>query len=424
MTQTMRRPSEAGIPRSGALDDGPGFLLDGYTFGQRRFRKLGTDAFTTRLAGRPATVVYGADAARIFYEGDRFSRERAMPTSVQHLLQDEGSVQTLEGAAHHHRKTMFMQMLRPEAVAGLTRIFDAEWTAATVRHADTTRSLYDVAVETLTRAAVAWCGIPEEAVDVRQLAGDLAAMVDRAASFGPPNWAARARRRRAEASARSLIERVRRGELSIADETPVRRIATETDADGGLLPVEVAAVELLNVLRPIVAVSRYLVFGAHALHHHPAWARGVAADDEAAVRFANEVRRRYPFFPVMGGTVQRAFDWRSRTFQPGEWVVLDLYATNHDARAWSAPERFNPDRFTGWNGDPNTLVPQGAGEVATGHRCPGEAATIALTAEFVQRVAAEAPFTVPPQDLRIGLRRMPALPRDRFRVRFAGPGAA
>jgi fatty-acid peroxygenase len=411
-------PTTAAIPRSDAFDDALGFLLDGYTFGQRRFRRLGTDAFSTRLAGRRATVMYGAEAARIFAEGDRFSRERAMPTSVQHLLQDEGSVQTLEGAAHHHRKTMFMQLLQPSSVDALAERFDAEWIATVERERGRTRSLYDVAVETLTRAALAWCGIPSEVVDVDRLAGELAAMVDRAASFGPPNWVARAGRRRAEASAERIVGRVRRGELAVGAETPVHRIAMQADADGNLLPLEVAAVELLNVLRPIAAVSRFLVFAAHALHHHPAWRSRVAGGGPAAVHFANEVRRRYPFFPVVGGTVRRAFEWRGREFRPGDWVILDLYATNHDPRAWSAPDRFNPERFEGWNGDPNTLIPQGAGEVATGHRCPGEAATIALTARFAQRIAADRPFTVPPQDLRIGLRGMPALPRDRFRVTF------
>ncbi|WP_173923517.1 cytochrome P450 [Agromyces sp. Marseille-P2726] len=408
----------AEIPRARAIDESLGFLLDGYTFGRRRFRRLGTDVFTTRLAGRRATVMYGAEAARIFYEGDRFSRDRAMPTSVLHLLQDEGSVQTLEGDEHRHRKTLFMQMLEPASVERLVQAFDAEWTRAVAERGGRTVSLYDLAVETLTVAAAAWCGIPGGAVDLSRLSGDLAAMVDRAASFGPPNWIARARRRKAESDLEALVEDVRSGALDVQPGTPLHRIAEATDADGDRLPASVAAVELLNVLRPVVAVSRFLVFAAHALHHHPEWRRPVAADPDVAVRFANEVRRRYPFFPIIAGTVQRAFTWRGRAFRPGEWVILDLYATNHDVRSWSAPARFLPRRFEGWNGDPNTLIPQGGGDLATGHRCPGEAATIALTARFARRIAADDPFSVPKQDLRISLRRIPALPQDRFRVTF------
>ena len=106
-------------------------------------------------------------------------------------------------------------------------------------------------------------------------------------------------------------------------------------------------------------------------------------DPAAAGRFANEVRRFYPFFPVISGTVRREFEWLGRRFEPGDRAILDLYATNHDRRIWDEPRRFLPERFESWDGDPNTLVPQGGGDAATGHRCPGEAATIAVRPERV-----------------------------------------
>lgn len=415
----LRTPDIRTIPRSKAIDDALAFVRNGYLYGDRRFRRLGSDVFTARLAGRPVTVMHGAEAAAIFYEGDRFSRERAMPASVKHLLQDEGSVQALEGAPHRHRKTMFTHMLQPASIDELVSTFDTEWSAAARRYAGRTVSLYDVAVDALTRTVVGWCGIPLHTVDLPELAGALAAMVDRAASFGPVNWLARARRRRVEQWAAELILDVRQGRLEVAPGSPVEQLALATEVDGTLLHEDVAAVELLNVLRPTVAVSRYLVFTAHAMHHHPDWRSRVAGDHEAAEHFANEVRRRYPFFPVIAGTAQRPFDWRGRHFEPGEWVILDLYATNHDKRLWSERNQFRPERFERWSGDPNTLVPQGGGDAATGHRCPGEAATIALTTRFAERIAANAPFTVPAQDLRISLRRIPALPEDRFLVTFA-----
>lgn len=416
----LRGPGTRPFPRSKAIDDAMAFVRSGYLYGERRFRRLGSDVFTARLGGRPATVMYGAEAAAIFYEGDRFSRAHAMPTWAQHLLQDEDSVQALEGEAHRRRKTMFTRMLEPASVDELVRSFDSEWSAACRRNAGRTVSLYDVAVDALTRTAVAWCGIPAHAVDLPELAGALAAMVDRAASIGPGNWMARARRRGVERWAAELLHDVRRGRLEVPSGSPVEQLALATEVDGALLAEDVAAVELLNLLRPIVAVSRYLVFTAHAMHHHPKWRAPVAADHETAVRFANEVRRRYPFFPVIAGTVQRPFRWRRRDFVPGEWVILDLYATNHDRRLWSERNRFDPERFVRWSGDPNTLVPQGGGDAATGHRCPGETATIALTARFAEHLATEAPFTVPAQDLRISLRRIPALPEDRFLVTFPG----
>ncbi|MEV1131126.1 cytochrome P450 [Agromyces sp. NPDC049794] len=415
----LRTPDIRTIPRSKAIDDSYAFVRDGYLYGDRRFRRLGSDVFTARLAGRPVTVMFGAEAVGIFYEGERFSRDRAMPASVRHLLQDEGSVQALEGSPHRHRKSMFMQMLEPASIDELVSRFDAEWSAAGRRYAGRTVSLYDVTVDALTRTVVGWCGIPLHAVDLPELGGALAAMVDRAGSFGPVNWLARARRRRVEQWAAELILDVRRGRLEVASGSPVEQLALATDVDGTLLPEDIAAVELLNVLRPTVAVSRYLVFTAHAMHHHPDWRSRVTTDHEMAGHFANEVRRRYPFFPLIAGTVQRPFEWRGRDFEPGEWVILDLYATNHDKRLWSERNQFRPERFERWSGDPNTLVSQGGGDAATGHRCPGEAATIALTTRFAELIAPEPPFTVPAQDLRISLRRIPALPQDRFLVAFA-----
>jgi len=96
-------------------------------------------------------------------------------------------------------------------------------------------------------------------------------------------------------------------------------------------------------------------------------------------------------------------------------MLLDLWATNHDPRNWREPDRFDPERFADWDGDPNTLVPQGAGPIAESHRCPGEGATVTLMGEFARSFAA-AEVRVPPQDLSVDLRRFPALPRDRVRV--------
>src|SRR5690606_537526 len=130
-----------------------------------------------------------------------------------------------------------------------------------------------------------------------------------------PNWIARARRLRAEAWAESEILRRRGAPLgqSIVDE-----IAGMTEPNGFLVPADTAAVELLNVLRPTVAVGRFMVFAALALHLRPRWREAFAAGDTADLEnFVNEVRRYYPFFPLIGGTVLRPFQWHGQEFAPG-----------------------------------------------------------------------------------------------------------
>nr|WP_228509039.1 cytochrome P450 [Herbiconiux sp. VKM Ac-1786] len=239
-------------------------------------------------------------------------------------------------------------------------------------------------------------------------------MVDRAATVGPPNWAARAKRRRAERWAREVVQEIRSGARTPPEGSLARTVAEHLDLEGRLVPAEVAAVELLNILRPTVAVARFIVFAALALHHHPGWAGWVAVDADDRLHFAQEVRRFYPFFPVIGGVATRELEFRGERLRPGQWVLLDLFGTNRDERSWAHPQRFDPDRFAGWDGDPDTLVPQGADDVAHGHRCPGETATVALVVEATRLLSAGLEYRVPPQDLRIGLRRMPALTVDDF----------
>jgi hypothetical protein len=85
-------------------------------------------------------------------------------------------------------------------------------------------------------------------------------------------------------------------------ESPAAAIARHRDADGRPLDESVAAIELLNLLRPMVATARFVAFAALALHRYPETRDPVRAGDaEHATAFVHEVRRFYPFFPAIGG---------------------------------------------------------------------------------------------------------------------------
>jgi fatty-acid peroxygenase len=57
------------------------------------------------------------------------------------------------------------------------------------------------------------------------------------------------------------------------------------------------------------------------------------------------------------------------------------------------------------------LVPQGGGDVRTGHRCPGEGVTLTMLEVAVRRLAA-ADWTLPQQDAGWSTSRMPTRPRS------------
>jgi cytochrome P450 len=91
-----------------------------------------------------------------------------------------------------------------------------------------------------------------------------------------------------------------------------------------VLGEEDAAVELINVLRPTVAVARFITFAALALHEHPGARQKLQeGDEEYLERFVQEVRRFYPFFPLVGGRARKDFEWRGHRFEEGTWVLLD-----------------------------------------------------------------------------------------------------
>jgi fatty-acid peroxygenase len=94
-------------------------------------------------------------------------------------------------------------------------------------------------------------------------------------------------------------------------------------------------------------------------------------------------------------------------------TILDIYGTLHDPRLWPDADRFDPDRFAAGPPDPDCLVPQGGGDPATGHRCPGEGVTVDMIRTAMRQLA-RTDYRVPEQDLRYPLRRLPTRPRSGF----------
>jgi fatty-acid peroxygenase len=192
--------------------------------------------------------------------------------------------------------------------------------------------------------------------------------------------------------------------LSAPPDAVVHQVALHTETGGDLLPERVAAVELLNFIRPTVAVAWFVTFTAHALLRHP------IREPEA---FVHEVRRFYPFVPFLAARTREEFLWHGQHFPHGRLVLLDVYGTDHDPDTWPDPESFDPQRFadrppTAWD-----LVPQGGGDPHHGHRCAGEDPAVRLIMQAATILSA-LDYQVPEQDLSIRLDRMPTRPRSGF----------
>jgi fatty-acid peroxygenase len=404
------------IPSHTRLDYSFALLHEGYTFISKRCERYGSDVFETRLMLKKVICMMGAEAAQVFYEPGRFTRQGALPKSTLTLLQDNGSAFVIDGEAHHRRKQMFMSLMTPPALQGVVDIFTEEWNRAVSRWKEMDRLvLLEEVQEILCRTICAWSGVPLKESEVQDRTGELAAMIDGAGSFGLRNWHAQRLRDRSERWIQEIIQDVRTHKLEVREGTPAHTIAWHRDLHGELLSTSVAAVEMLNLLRPTVAVANYVVFAAMALRGYPEYRRRLmSGDHEYLVWFVQEVRRFYPVFPLVGGCVLQEFDWRGHPFPKGTWVLLDLYGTNHDPRIWDEPHAFRPERFRDWNENAFELIPQGGGDYATNHRCAGEWLTIELLKQAVRLLTTSIRYDVPMQDLRYSLSRMPALPKSHF----------
>ncbi|GAA3274939.1 cytochrome P450 [Sphingomonas yabuuchiae] len=411
------------IPRTGSFDSTLALLREGYDFISNRCARYGSNAFETRLMLRRVTCVTGEEAARMFYEPGRFTRRGAIPQPTLRLLQDVGSVATLDGEKHRHRKAMFLSLMTPTSVRQIGEIFINEWQRRLPQWEAKERIVLFQEIQPILCSAVArWAGTPLRGKELEARTREFAAMIDGAGSAGPRQWRGAWLRRRTERWGRRVIDEIRSGARAVPDESPAAVIARHRDLSGHPLSTSDAAVELINLLRPTFAVDRFIVFAALALVEHPdARAFVTGGENERLEAFAQEVRRYYPFFPVVGGRALEPFGWRGRGFRKGDWVLLDLYGTNHDERIWEDPNSFRPKRFLEWDNNPYSFIPQGGGDVRSNHRCPGEPITVEIIKRAIDMLANRLDYDLPPQDLSVSRSRMPAVPKSRLVITNVRP---
>jgi fatty-acid peroxygenase len=358
----------------------------------------------------------GPVAAELFYDTERFQRSGAAPEPLRATLFGKGGVQTLDGSAHALRKAMFVSLTTPGRVEALAARVQAELMVASSQWRIVRQvSLYDELQLVLTRAVCAWAGVPLMPQEHSVRAAQLSSLFNDAASSIRHHFRARLARKQAEEWLTRLVESIRAHTVDAPEDSAARTVALHRDLDGRFLPPSVAAVELLNVLRPTVAVSVFIVFAAHALQAHPECRARLQAGDAKYIEcFAQEVRRWYPFFPAVAALVRHDFEWQGHVFRRGARAMLDLYGTNHDPRAWDAPELFEPERFQRRRPSPYEFIPQGGADVHRNHRCPGEGIAMALIEAAVDFLVNRVQYRVPPRSMELDFSRLPALPRDGF----------
>ena len=370
-----------------------------------RRQRSGGDAYATRMLGRRAVVVRGAAGAELFYDESLVQRAGAIPFPLRGLLFGRGAVHGLDDEVHDERKQLFFAMLAPQRVADLVSSATTRLEARVAGWAGQPVSVFAELVDVYGQAVIEWAGLDVSVAEALRRSRELARIVN---GFGgdpkayPRAWVARVR---SDRWARRQVQAVRHGRHHPAKGSALAVVA-ESDLDD-----TTAAVELLNVLRPTVAVAWLGMWAALYLDEAPQWRQQLAGPTTGThhAAFAEEVRRGTPFVPVLAGRVRRHVTHQGVELRAGERIVLDVWGTNQADAIWEAPERFTPERFLRDEPGMYEFLPQGGG-LPTGHRCPGEPFTVLLLAETVRVLAGVGHRVTSSHD--VDLTRMPTMPED------------
>lgn len=407
---------EEHIPKDKGIDNTFALLQEGYLFIRNRVDRYQSNLFETHLFGQKVICMTGEEAAKLFYNEELFQRNGAAPKRVQKTLFGENAIQTMDDEEHIHRKHLFMSLMTPPSQKILAELVMEKWKSSIDKWEHGKEIvLFNEAKETLCQISCKWTGVPLHKSEIKNRAEDFNLMVNALGAVGPQYWKGKMARSRAEKWISGIIQDVRSSRLDAEESTPLYAMAFHRDLDGNQMDTSMAAIELINVLRPIVAISTFITFAALGLYEHPECKEKlISGGDSYAEMFAQEVRRYYPFAPFLGARVRKDFILNECELKKGMLVLLDMYGTNHDSQIWEKPNEFYPERFKEWKGSLFDFIPQGGGDPVKTHRCPGEGITMEIMKGSLDFLGNKIEFQVPKQDLSYSLIKIPTLPKSGF----------
>lgn len=399
-------------------------LDEGYLLLTELRKEAQAPVVKARLLNKEVISVYGQAAAKKFYDPENFKREGAMPKLVLKTLFGEEGVQTLDGEPHKHRKTIFMDLMTPKQMEEYHRILDKNLSEKMNRQ-NGEFNLFDLSKEVLFRSICEWAGIDLSKMtqeDVNRLAEYQISMISSAVTNPATHIKGIENRKKSEKWAQGLIEKARTQPVAGKKDLALYAFASAKDENGEMLPINVAAVELLNVIRPTVALTVWIALMGHALFSRPdIYQRLHAEFDQLQDSFIQEMRRYYPFFPMLPAFAKKDLEIDEYLIPKDSWVVLDIYGTNHDDRTIESPEVFRISRYLGKAkhisyDEEYEMIAQGGGKFEAMHRCAGEWITLHTLRVFTDQLVNKYHFSIPDQDWTIPMNQFPTFPKSKSRL--------
>jgi retinoid hydroxylase len=408
------------------------FIGDMFGFIAARTRRHGR-VFRSHILGRPTVFISGAELTDAWLDPELIQRESSFPKTVQELFGGR-SLPLLDGAVHRLRKELVMSAFRAPALQRYLPTLDrlvetslAEWAARGTL--ELLPELKQLAVEGICATVF---GIRRGAL-LDELVADYA-LVARGFTGLPirlPGTAYGAALRARDRILARFGELLDAHQREAGDDGLALMLAARGPA-GEQLDREALVLELHHVV--LAGLIIYAEFAATvvALHEQPALLARLRAEvDEVAPKgaltpaafggsplllaVALETKRHCPNVPVSFGRAKRGFQLDGYTIPAGCYVFMAVGENNMNRAYFTAPERFDPDRFMEPRREhlrhPHAYQPQGAGpELA--HKCAGADFSTLFMQLFTARLVRDHDFELPPQDLSLRSDLVPPEPKS------------
>lgn len=406
------------MPKDGNLDHTLNLLKEGYYFIINRKKELNTNIFETVLLGEKTYCLTGSEGAEIFYDSKLFKRNGAAPKRVKKTLFGENGVQGLDGEAHWNRKHMFMQLMDKRAMQEINALVSKHWHRYFNNKAIHTQiNMYEASKYVFFKTACEWVGVTVKKSEEKKRISQLSNLFESPAAIGLKHWKGRVSRSTANHWIEKIVQDIRLGNLIIDKDKALYKFTWHKDINNELLETKVVAVEILNLLRPMVAVAVWVTNIGVGMHQFPQSAKDLQNGDNKKIEmFIQEVRRYYPFFPFLVARVKKDFEYNDFELKKDTLTLLDLYGTNRDPQSWTNPDQFIPERFANWEQTPFSFVPQGGGSHDFGHRCAGEFVTMEMLKSTMNILINDITYNVPKQNFELDFNHIPTIPKDGFTI--------
>lgn len=401
------------IPKEQGIIQNFQFLKEGYEYILNRRVKLQSDIFETQILGKKVVCIGGEEATKVFYDDTKFWRNNVAPNRIVQTLFGKNAVQTLDGIEHKKRKEMLMSVLTKESIQQFLDIFNIQLEASIDTWSKKDRIVfYEEMKKVLCSAVFTWIGYPLQGEQLNKRTKEISSMFETPVAFGLKHWLGRNARNAVENFIEEIVENLRNKKIQVTPHSIMNTFVFYKDENNNYLPKEIVAVELLNIIRPTVAIAVYTNFIVLALKDNPREKEKIKAFTDYEEMFVHEIRRFYPFFPFVVAKAKKDFEWNGYLFEEGTITILDLYGTNRDPKLWEHADEFQPERFS-HKRNLTYYIPQGGGSYE-GHRCAGEQMTVEVMKVCVDYLVNKMEYTLPEQDLTLNMNTIPCIPKSKI----------